>query len=107
MNIISKGYRFRRGTGSPFDAVPNPDLDLGFSGPGVPCQWCRHCQMSVDTRSESHNQAQVWGQKHWCKRCGRVTASAVYFQRGVQGVEQNSSLYTKALAWKNEAESKG
>ena len=106
MNIISYGYRFRRGTGSPFDAMPNPDLDLGCQGPGIPCQWCRHCQMSVETRSESYNQHQVWGQKHWCKRCGHVTASAVYFHVGVQ-VMDPPALLTAAKAWAKTQETKG
>jgi hypothetical protein len=106
MNIISNGYRFRRGTGSPFDYQANADFDLGTYGKGIPCQWCTTCKMSVETRSESHNQAQVWGQKHWCRRCGNVTSSAVWFQRGVQGV-QDSSLYDKALIWKNKPEGKG
>ena len=106
MNIISNGYRFRRGTGSPFDAVVSPSYDLGVASNGVPCQWCRICKMSVDTRSESFNQAQVFGQKHWCKRCGAVTASAVYYH--VQNMETpETTLLAKAKDWINEPESKG
>src|ERR1043166_6899280 len=106
MNIISNGYRFRRGTGSPFSYLPNPDLDLGYSGKGVPCQWCKKCNMSVDTRSESRNVAQVWGQKHWCRRCGSVTSSAVYFQRGVQTFTW-SQLKEEARSWSLTPEKKG
>ena len=104
MNIISPGYRFRRGTGSPFDAVS--ELDLGYQGPGIPCQWCRHCKMSVDTRSESYNRHQVWGQKHWCRRCGNVTASAVYFHVGVRVVE-GPDLLKAAKEWTRTKEDKG
>lgn len=103
MNILSKGYRFRRGTGSPFDHVQESGVDLGVASNGVPCQWCRHCLMSVDTRSESYNQAQVWGQKHWCKRCGNVTASAIYYQI-LQHDEAPTGLLVKAQAWANESE---
>lgn len=108
MNIISNGYGFRRGTGSPFDALPNPDIDLGNQprSKGIACQWCRHCSMSVDTRCESYNQNQVWGQKHWCKRCGNVTASAIYFNVGIQVVDP-PALLTQAKRWMNESESKG
>jgi hypothetical protein len=106
MDILSKGYRFRRGTGSPFDYQANPSVDLSVARNGIPCQWCRHCQMSVDTRSESYNQHQVWGQKHWCKRCGHVTASAVYYQ--VQDVDKPATpLHDKAVQWAIESESKG
>ena len=106
MNIISNGYRFRRGTGSPFDYQPNPDFDLGTYGKAIPCQWCRTCKRSVETRSQSYNQAQVWGQKHWCRYCGNVTASAVWFQRGIQTV-QTYKLFEKAKAWKTAPEKKG
>ena len=106
MNIISNGYRFRRGTGSPFDAIAAPSYDLGVASNGVPCQWCRTCQMSVDTRSESYNQAQVFGQKHWCKRCGAVTASAVYYHIQNMDTAENR-LCEKAKEWMNEPESKG
>ena len=106
MNILSKGYWFRRGIGSPFDYQPNPDLDLGSYGKGIPCQWCRHCQMSVETRSESYNRHQVWGQKHWCKRCGQVTASAVYFQRGIQP-SNGPTLLAAAKEWSKTQETKG
>lgn len=104
MHIISKGYRFRRGTGSPFDALTT--LDLGVARNGVACQWCRVCQMSVDTHSQSYNQAQVWGQKHWCKRCGAVTASAVYYQVS-DASQAPTSLLTKATDWMNASETKG
>ena len=105
--INSPGYRFRRGTGSPFDVVNNPDVDLGTDGTfGIPCQWCNHCQMSVETRSESHNQNQVFVEKHWCKRCGNVTASAVYYH--VQSFDEpETPLLRKAVAWMNEMEEKG
>lgn len=103
MNILSNGYRFRRGTGSPFDAMPNPDMDIGSYGKGIPCHWCRRCQMSVETRSEAYNRHQVWGKKHWCKRCGAVTASAVYFQRGLQ-VSDGPTLLAAAKDWMHEKE---
>ena len=105
MDIISKGYKFRRGTGSPFDAMPNPDVDLGGSA-AIPVQWCYKCHMAVETRSESYNQAQVYGQKHWCKRCGAVTASAVYFHVACVG-EPPTDLLTKATQWSNLNEQKG
>jgi hypothetical protein len=105
MIIHSPGYRFRRGTGSPFDYVPNPILDLGTTH-GIPCQWCHTCKMSVDTRSESYNQNQVYGTKHWCKRCGNVTASAVYYHVASLS-EAPSSLLLKATQWASEKEEKG
>ena len=105
MNIISNGYRFRRGTGSPFDAVANPGIDLGGSDM-IPVQWCHRCSMAVETRSESFNQAQVFGQKHWCKRCGAVTASAVYFH--VESLTTpETPLLQKAKQWANMHEQKG
>ena len=105
MNIHSPGYRFRRGTGSPFDAVPNPGVDLGGST-AIPVQWCRTCSMAVETRCESYNQAQVYGQKHWCKRCGSVTASAVYFHVQEIGTP-GTPLLRNAQAWANTDEEKG
>jgi hypothetical protein len=103
--ILSPGYRFRRGTGSPFDALPNPGMDLGLSK-GVPCHWCHFCQMSVDVRSEAYNRNQVFGQKHWCRRCGRVTASAVYYH--VQALDEApTALFESAQAWMHTPEEKG
>ena len=105
MDILSKCYRFRRGTGSPFDVVPNPGLDLGGSDM-IPVQWCTRCNMAVETRSESYNQNQVFAQKHWCKRCGAVTASAVYFH--VESLTTPETLLLqKAKQWVNTSESKG
>jgi hypothetical protein len=103
MEIISPGYRFRRGTGSPFDVIPN---ELFGTNSGIPCQWCHHCQMSVETRSESHNQNQVWGMKQWCRRCGSVTASAVYYHV-VDLTTAPTTLLEKAQEWMNEPEEKG
>ena len=105
MNIVSKGYRFRRGTGSPFDAVSHPTMDLGSTA-AIPVQWCHKCNMAVETRGESFSQAQVYGQKHWCKRCGAVTASAVYYS-WARIDEQPTELCKKALIWSNTNESKG
>jgi len=106
MHILSPGYRFRRGTGSPFDVQPNVDYDFGQSRNGIPCQWCRHCQMSVETRSESYNQAQVFGQKHWCRRCGNLTASAVYYH--VQDMTTPATtLLEYATQWAQTPEQKG
>ena len=95
MNIHSPGYRFRRGTGSPFDSLPNSDF--GQSS-GVPCQWCFHCKQSCDVEIVRPNQAEVFGFKQTCKRCGNVTASAVYFQ--VADISKPApTLYEKAIAW--------
>lgn len=105
MNIHSPGYRFRRGTGSPFDATMNEDIDLGGTD-AKPVRWCEQCHMEVRTASESYNQHQVWGQKHWCRRCGAVVASAVYFHArniAFQPVE----LLHKAIAWAATNEQKG
>ena len=94
MNLISNGYRFRRGTGSPFDHVGNPAIDMG----GSSYQWCRSCQMAVEAAHASYNQHQVWGQKHWCKRCGEVIASAVYFHAGNIATIP-TPLFEKARQW--------
>lgn len=99
MLINSPGYRYRRGTGSPFDWIPNPDIDLGTNGRGVPCQWCRKCKMSVGVTSEAYNQAQVWSKKHTCKRCGSVTSSAVYYSGQDRTLDFKRLLLEKALAW--------
>lgn len=101
MIINSEGYRFRRGTGSPLDYQSTHDL--GLMRGGIPCHWCRHCQMSVDVKSISYNQNQVFGQKHYCKRCGAVTASAVYYH--VASLEEpESNLLLKAKQWAVEPE---
>ena len=101
MNILSKGYRFRRGTGNPFDVLPNPKVDLNASE-AIPVQWCHKCNMAVETRNEHFNQAQVYGDKHWCKRCGAVTASAVYYSWAQTG--EKTELVKKAELWANERE---
>lgn len=101
MIVNSKGYRFRRGTGSPFDY--QSQHDLGLQRGGIPCQWCRRCQMSVDTNCISYNQNQVFGQKHYCKRCGAVTASAVYYHVADVGAAP-SDLLVKAAQWATESE---
>ena len=107
MIIHSPGYKFRRGTGSPFDAMAVPGLDMG-SHHGVPCQWCTHCKMSVDTRIEKYNQNQVWGMKQWCKRCGSVTQSAVYYHvASLDIAEGGTPLLDKAQAWSLAGETKG
>lgn len=104
MNIISNGYRFRRGTGSPFDAVQPVEFDFGVARNGIPCQWCRKCQQSVDTTIEKYNQGQVYGFKQWCKRCGSVTQSAVYYH--VQSLtEPETPQVTKAQDWATTTES--
>ena len=97
MELISNGYRFRRGTGSPFDALSNPSVDLGGSMK-TPVQWCPSCQQAVETQSASYNQHHVWGQKHWCRRCGAVVASAVYFHAGSIATIP-STLFYKAVEW--------
>ena len=104
MNIISNGYKFRRGTGSPFDAVQPLAFDFGVDRNKVPCQWCTQCHMSVDTVIRKYNQGQVWGYKQHCKRCGTVTLSAVYYHVQSLG-EPETPLLEKAKAWANETES--
>ena len=105
MIINSSGYKFRRGTGSPFDAMPNKDYDFG-STRGVPCQWCRKCHMSVDTVIQKYNQNQVWGFKQHCKRCGAVTQSAVYYHIATSELVRNgeTGLFEKAKRWSIEPE---
>lgn len=97
MIINSNGYRFRRGTGSPFDAQPNTSFDLGGTEQ-KPVQWCTHCMMEVRVNTAAYNQNQVWGKKHWCQRCGGVTASAVYFHVGSL-MTPETPLLKKAMAW--------
>ena len=100
MIIDSKGYKFRRGTGSPFDSVPVKDYDFGVDRKGIPCQWCRTCNMSVDTVIQRYNQNQVWGFKQHCKRCGGVTQSAVYYHaESLDLAGQGSPLFDKAKEW--------
>jgi hypothetical protein len=102
MNIISNGYRFRRGTGSPFDSTASIDMSVAHNG--VPCKWCPTCQQGVDTKIEQPNQAQVFGFKETCKRCGAVLMSAVYYH--VQSItEEPTALQKKALLWTSETES--
>ncbi len=105
MIINSPGYRFRRGTGTPFDATKNKDIDLGGTEQ-KPVRWCEKCAMEVYTQSASYNQHQVWGQKHWCRRCGNVIASAVYFH--VRSIStQPVELFHKAVTWAATNEQKG
>jgi len=105
MTINSPGYRFRRGTGTPFEATTNKDYDFGGTI-AKPVRWCEVCQMDVETRSASYNQHQVWGQKHWCKRCGTTVASAVYFHAAHIGA-QPVALFHKACTWAALNEPKG
>jgi hypothetical protein len=101
MIIHSNGYNFRRGTGSPFDAVQAPEYDFGTHR-GIPCQWCTRCKMSVDTTIEKYNQNQVWGMKQFCKRCGGVTQSAVYYHAETMDLataSDTNSLFNKAKEW--------
>jgi hypothetical protein len=103
MNIISNGYRFRRGTGSPFDSLVKPEHDMSVARDGVPCKWCPTCKQGVDTKIITPNQAQVFGFKETCLRCGAVLMSAVYYH--VQSLsEQPTTLVNKALLWLNERE---
>jgi heterodisulfide reductase subunit A-like polyferredoxin len=98
MDILSPGYKFRRGTGSPFDALPNSEFGQAS---GTPCQWCHFCQQSCDVEIVRPNQAEVYGYKQTCKRCGNVTASAVYYQ--ITDISTAPiDLYTKAIEWMNE-----
>ncbi len=103
MDLISNGYRFRRGTGSPFDSLVKPEHDMSVAKNGVPCKWCPTCKQGVDTKIEKPNQAQVFGFKETCKRCGAVLMSAVYYH-----VESLSTpptpLAKQALLWLNERE---
>ena len=106
MNLISNGYRFRRGTGSPFDAIQPVEFDFGVARNGVPCQWCRTCQQSVDTTVETYNQGQVYGFKQWCKRCGSVTQSAVYYHLvSLDDTAPAPPLLEKAQSWAGQSES--
>jgi hypothetical protein len=105
MNIISNGYRFRRGTGTPFAATTNKDYDFGGTEQ-KPVRWCDKCQLEVQTLSASYNQAQVWAQKHWCRRCGHVIMSAVYFH-AKSIAEQPVQLFEKARAWAADPQQKG
>jgi len=103
MIIDSKGYKFRRGTGTIFDSVPVKDFDFGTHR-GIPCQWCTRCKMSVDTTIEKYNQNQVWGMKQFCKRCGAVTQSAVYYHAETmdlakQAEADTTSLFNRAKEW--------
>lgn len=97
MELISKGYRFRRGTGSPFDAVSHEDF-------GRNVHWCRHCHMAVDAEESAYNQHQVWAKKYWCKRCGEVMTGAVYFHAGSIATIP-SQLFEKARQWASTKES--
>ncbi len=103
MNIISNGYRFRRGTGSPFDSMQSASYDMSVARNGIPCKWCPTCNQGVDTKIEQPNQAQVFGFKETCKRCGAVLLSAVYYHVQSLG-EAPNSLLTQAQEWAGEAE---
>ena len=103
MNIISNGYRFRRGTGSPFDSMQSQSFDMSVAKNGIPCKWCPTCKQGVDTKIEKPNQAQVFGFKETCKRCGAVLMSAVYYH--VESFsEKPTDLLKKALLWTSETE---
>jgi hypothetical protein len=54
--------------------------------------------MSVGVTSEAYNQAQVWSKKHTCRRCGSVTASAVYYA-GQDRTIGHKPLFEKARQW--------
>ncbi len=87
MQILSEGYKFRRGTGTPFEALGR--------------DWCRFCSMDVDAVTKHYNQGQVYGYKRWCRRCKQPLAGAAMFHAPIISAIPNS-LFSLAAEWMNE-----
>ncbi len=87
MDILSRGIRFRKGTGSPF--TPLDPIGL---------QWCRHCRMETDTLQRQYCQGQVYALKRWCRRCGQTQVGGVYFNAPVLSAIPTST-FSLAKQW--------
>lgn len=84
MEILSRGERFRNGTGNVFDPIGR--------------QYCRHCQMDTDTIQRSYCQGQVYAMKRWCRRCGKTQAGGVYYNAPMITAIPNST-FSLAQQW--------
>ena len=60
MQLLLRGYRYRKGTTGPFESVSA-------------MEWCHHCHMEVDVRVEQGSWSNVDVFRKVCERCDRVT----------------------------------
>ena len=92
VQILSEGYRFRRGTGSPFDAQGD--------------KWCPRCHDFVRTGLSRPNRQDVFAFKEWCRSCGMVITMGVYYHVPCITAIPDS-LFSVAQQWVAAQENKG
>ena len=82
MDILSPGYRWRRGNGQPFEAF------------GL--EWCERCRQAVDTETQAAHRGTVYVWKRWCRRCGKVISYGKYDNCPIVS---DSDLQACAIEW--------
>lgn len=65
-NLNDFASRFRKGLPS-----ANPFQTCGL-------EWCRRCQMEVDTETHGHHQGTTYAYRRSCLRCGLPLSRGVY-----------------------------
>lgn len=92
MEVLSHGYRFRRGHGQPFTVMGK--------------QFCTTCKTETDKITEHRSVGNVYGTKQWCRRCGQVMAGGVYYHCPVI-TSIPTSTFSLAVDWMKSTEQKG
>jgi hypothetical protein len=92
IQILSEGYRFRKGTGTPFTTTGR--------------QYCAECKDEVYSVTRYYYQGSVYGYKEWCRGCGRVLAGGIHYHTSSLGELPNRTFY-KAVDWMKRREEKG
>lgn len=92
LQILSEGYRFRKGTGTPFTTLGR--------------KHCATCQDDVNTITRYYYQGSVYGFKEWCRGCGHVIAGGIHFHTpSITALPPNT--FYKAVEWMKTPEEKG
>src|SRR5437016_4564203 len=98
IQILSEGYRFRKGTGTPFSTI----TPFSTGGRSV----CSECKGEVNTITRYYYQGSVYGFKEWCRSCGTVISGGIHFHTPSLTAMPNSTFY-KAVEWMKTKEAKG
>ena len=56
-------------------------------------QYCLHCKEWESAVTENRYEGQIFANKQWCKKCGRVISYSVYGDKG------DPTLRSRAQSW--------
>jgi hypothetical protein len=92
IQILSEGYRFRKGTGTPFTTFGQAH--------------CAACNDDVQIITRYYYQGSIYGYKEWCRGCGAVLSGGIHFHTP-SVTELPPPTFYKAVEWMKAKEAKG